>query len=69
MDPKRSEHLEQLNRDIHRWLAEADRLEQEGEKARAIIIRGWVKGASRLANRIKSLSQPESADPSASAAE
>jgi 3-phenylpropionate/cinnamic acid dioxygenase small subunit len=55
MDANRIEHLEQLNRDIQKWLQEADRLDQEGQKPRAEIIRGWAKNAGRLCERIKVL--------------
>jgi hypothetical protein len=55
MDTNRNAHLEQLNHDIQRWLLEADRLEEGGQKSRAEIIRGWAKNARRLCERIRDL--------------
>ena len=53
MDPNRAAHLANLMRDIDRWQAEVIRLEKEGRIARADAIRGWIKSAERLAERLK----------------
>jgi hypothetical protein len=57
MDTNRHAHLAQLECDIQRWLQEADRLEEEGEKYGANLKRSWAQNAGLLAERIKTLPQ------------
>jgi hypothetical protein len=55
MDANRRAHLNQLTSDIGKWLREAERLEKDGLKSRAAVLRGWARSASRVVDRIKEL--------------
>ena len=60
MTEERTLHLVQLTRDIVAWQTRLERLEREGEKHKARQVRGWIKSAQQLIDRINGLQLRES---------